>query len=118
MAISSRLGTFGERRIQSNPKWEDYHYSTICSQIPAYCLYCREEIRTFKKKLDDRICQYCFKEFQYPYLFLRHKKTKCWINGESMSRNIESTLSISKVNQSRVESTFEKNIVPICLLMA
>ncbi|CAI2197903.1 16428_t:CDS:1, partial [Funneliformis geosporum] len=52
--------------------------------------------------------KYYFKEFQYSYLFLCHKKTKCWINGESMSRNIKSTLSISKVNQSRVESTFEK----------
>jgi hypothetical protein len=56
--------------------------------------------------------------------WIRHKKTKCWINGEStssnvesISRNIESTLSISKVNQSRVESTFEKNTVPIRLLM-
>src|SRR5215216_5869177 len=76
MAISSRLGTFGERRIQSNPKWKDYHYSTICSQILAYCLYCREGIRTYKKKLDDRTCMYCEKEFKYPSVLKRHLRLK------------------------------------------
>jgi hypothetical protein len=79
MAISSRLGTFGERRIQSNLKWEDYHYSTIYSQIPAYCLYCREGIRTHKKKLDNWSCQYCGKELQYFSKLKQHlsRKTSC-----------------------------------------
>src|SRR4051812_3432924 len=62
-----------------------------------------------KKKLDDRACMYCRKEFRYPYLFLRHKKTKCWINGESTMSlqqdkikstlgNVESTMSLQQVN--------------------
>jgi hypothetical protein len=70
-----------------------------------------------KKKLADRTCIYCGKEFTYPYLFLRHKKTKCWttsrVNKESTSGqslldvestsgqslvDIESTLSQSRVN--------------------
>jgi hypothetical protein len=37
----------------------------------------------------DRTCQYCNKEFKYPYMFKKHKKTKCWI--ESTQINIEST---------------------------
>jgi hypothetical protein len=57
----------------------------------------------------DRTCQYCRKEFRYPYLFLRHKLTKCWTNGESTSDqnrvneestlgNIESSMSLQRVN--------------------
>ncbi len=92
---------------------------------------------------------YCGKEFRYPYLFLRHKKTKCWIDGESTMSlqqdkvestlgnvestlgnvestlgNVESTSSHSRDNiestldLSRVESTFEKNTVPIRLFLA
>ena len=52
---------------------------------------------------------YCGKEFRYPYLFLRHKKTKCWINGESTMSlqqdkvkstlgNVESRISLQPVN--------------------
>ena len=94
-----------------------------------------------KKKLDDRACMYCGKEFRYPYLFLRHKKTKCWIDGESTMSlqqdkvestldnvestlgNVESTSSHSRDNiestldLSRVESTFEKNTVLIRLFL-
>ena len=67
-----------------------------------------------KKKLDDRACMYCEKEFRYPYLFLRHKKTKCWINGESTMSlqqdkvkstlgNVESTMSLQPDNvESRI----------------
>jgi hypothetical protein len=40
-----------------------------------------------KKKLDDRTCEYCGKEFRYPYIFNRHKITRCWINGESSKNN-------------------------------
>ena len=67
-----------------------------------------------KKKLDDWACMYCEKEFRYPYLFLRHKKTKCWINGESTMSlqqdkvkstlgNVESTISLQPDNvESRI----------------
>ena len=59
-----------------------------------------------KKKLD-RTCQYCGKEFTYPYLFLRHKKTKCW----TASRvNKESTSGQSRVD---IESTSGQSLVDI-----
>jgi hypothetical protein len=40
-----------------------------------------------KKKLADRTCIYCEKEFQYPYIFKRHKITRCWIEGSMKSNN-------------------------------
>src|SRR3954462_7654960 len=92
MAVSCRMGTLGEGRIQGNPKWKDYYYSPICSQIPAQCLHCRKGVRRMvsyrvKKKLADRTCIYCEKEFQYPYIFKCHKITRCWIEGSMKSNN-------------------------------
>ncbi|GBB93330.1 hypothetical protein RclHR1_02150017 [Rhizophagus clarus] len=74
-----------------------------------------------KKKLADRICQYCEKEFRYPYLFLRHKLTKCWTNGESTSGqsrvneeftldNVESTMSLQQVNVKSTMSLQPDNV--------
>ena len=71
-----------------------------------------------KKKLADRTCMYCEKEFTYPYLFLRHKKTKCWtasrVNIESTSGqsilDIESTSGQSLDN---IESTSSQSLVDI-----
>ena len=73
----------------------------------------------------DRTCMYCEKEFRYPYLFLRHKSTKCWINGESTLKDCRSTLGRVEFIKNSVESTFgrvgptfEKNTVPIRLFLA
>jgi hypothetical protein len=64
---------------------------------------------------------YCEKEFRYPYLFLRHKKTKCWINGESTMSlqqdkvkstlgNVESTMSLQRVNVKSIMSLQPDNV--------
>ena len=74
-----------------------------------------------KKKLADRTCMYYEKEFTYPYLFLRHKLTKCWTNGESTMSlqhdkvkstlgNVESTMSLQQVNVKSTMSLQPDNV--------
>ena len=91
MAVSCRIGTLGEGGIQGNPKWKDYYYPPISSQIPAKCFYCREGIRTHKKKLaskrsnKERVCKKCGKEFLYPSKLEQHlaNKTPCIFSSSS-----------------------------------
>ncbi|PKK68510.1 hypothetical protein RhiirC2_782174 [Rhizophagus irregularis] len=62
-----------------------------------------------------------FIEFRYPYLFLHHKKTKCWINSESTMSlqqdkvkstlgNVESTMSLQQVNIKSIMSLQPDNV--------
>ena len=43
-----------------------------------------------KKKLDDRTCQYCGKEFQYPCRLIQHMKAKnkCNINASTVNNSV------------------------------
>jgi hypothetical protein len=61
----------------------------------------------------DRTCQYCNKEFKYPYMYKLHKKTKCWINGELSKLNDESI----KLNDESIKLN-DKTTVPIRLSLA
>src|SRR5271154_1445270 len=48
--------------------------SPICTQGAVQYFYCSKGLEGIKKKLADRICQYCSKEFRYPCKLREHLK--------------------------------------------
>ena len=68
----------------------------------------------------DRTCKYCNKEFNYPYIFKRHKNTKCWINSKSLKINDEASKLNNESSKLNDESSKFNNetTVPIHLSLA
>ena len=105
------------------------------------CFYCREDSRTYKKKLalpqykisgwdskhncqkKDRTYQYCEKEFIYPSILKRHLKLKNMCSKQISLANDRISLASDRVSQAsdRISLTSnqisEKNMVPIWLTL-
>ncbi|GBB96470.1 hypothetical protein RclHR1_27610001 [Rhizophagus clarus] len=128
MVVSCRMGTLSKGGIQGNSKWEDYYHPPISSQVLAKCLYCGKTTRTCKKKLANRTCQYCFKEFCYPSILKHHLRLKNMCSKQASQTTDQISLASERVSptsdqvnlaSNQISDQFnEKNMVPIRLLLA
>ena len=92
MAVSSWLGTLGkgEFKITCNGKTITISLSVHKAQHNVFTVE-KEPEEWFSieiKKLDDRTCQYCEKEFQYPCRLIQHMKAKNKCNNSASTVNV------------------------------
>src|SRR5688500_2129636 len=98
MAISSQMETFSKREFKAtcNRKTITIPLSVHKSQRNVFTV---EKESEPIKKLADRICQYCSKEFRYPCRLKQHYKTvKCSDNISSQINQCSDSVS-SQISQ-------------------